>query len=72
LAGFGDEGTAMLEIVHDVAPGASLLFATAGDSDAAMANSIDQLRLAGCDIIVDDVLFLSEPTFQDGIVARSA
>src|SRR5262249_60758446 len=30
--GSGDEGTALLEIVHDVAPGAQLLFAGPADS----------------------------------------
>ncbi|HUI27772.1 MAG TPA: hypothetical protein VL403_16940, partial [Candidatus Kryptonia bacterium] len=65
------EGTAMLEIVSDLAPGASLFFATTGDSDAAMATNVQALRNAGCDIIVDDVGFLDEPVFQDGIIAQA-
>jgi Subtilase family len=65
------EGTALLEIVYDLAPGASLFFATAGNSEAAMATNIQALRTAGCDIIVDDLAFLSEPVFQDGIIAQA-
>lgn len=65
------EGSAMLEIVHDLAPGASLYFATAFGSDAAMAQNILDLRTAGCDIIVDDVTYYSESPFQDGIISRA-
>jgi hypothetical protein len=38
-AGSGDEGTAMLEIVHDLAPGAQLFFATAILCDSARRNN---------------------------------
>jgi hypothetical protein len=38
--GGGDEGTAMLEIMHDVAPGSALGFATADISDASFADNI--------------------------------
>ena len=56
-AGGGDEGVAMLEIMHDVAPKAELGFATAFRSDASFADNIRALRFtAGCDVIVDDVL----------------
>lgn len=68
------EGTAMLEIVHDLAPGAQLYFATAsgvGSSEAGFANNIQQLQAAGCNIIVDDVLDMDESPFQDGIVAQA-
>jgi hypothetical protein len=61
------EGTALLEIVYDLAPGAAAVFATTGDSEAAMATNIHALRGAGCDILVDDAAFFSEPVFQDGI-----
>jgi subtilisin family serine protease len=65
------EGTALLEIVYDLAPGAALMFATTGDSEAAMATNILALRDAGCDILVDDVAFPTEPVFQDGIIAQA-
>jgi hypothetical protein len=61
-----DEGTAMLEIVHDIAPGAQLYFATAFGGSANFANNIRNLRTAGCDIIVDDVFYFAESPFQDG------
>jgi hypothetical protein len=64
--GSGDEGTAMLEIIHDVAPGAQLFFATAFGGVASFAQNIRNLRAAGCDIIVDDVFYFVETPFQDG------
>ena len=71
-AGDGDEGTAMLEILHDLAPNAELGFATAFESDASFADNIRALRFqGGCDVIVDDVLYFNEHPFQDGPIARS-
>ncbi len=70
-AGTGDEGTAMLEIVHDLAPGAQLYFATADPSPAQMATNIQALRTAGCDVIVDDVTYFNEGVFQDGSIAQA-
>ena len=70
-AGSGDEGTAMLEIVHDLAPGAELYFAEAfHGGQAQFAANIEALCEAGADVIVDDVIYLREPAFQDGIVAQ--
>src|SRR5215510_2248533 len=71
-AGMGDEGTAMLEIIHDVAPGAQLFFATAFGGIASFAQNIRDLRAAGCDIIVDDVFYFVETPFQDGQTAGVA
>lgn len=71
-AGSGDEGTAMLEIVHDLAPGAQLYFATAVNSDASFAANILALKNTyGCDIIVDDVTYFNEGAFQDGPIAQA-
>jgi subtilase family protein len=67
-----DEGRAMLQIVHDVAPGASLAFATADGGLANLANNILALRARGAKVIVDDIVYLDEPMFQDGIVAQAA
>ena len=69
-AGGGDEGTAMLEIVHDLAPGAHLYFATAFGSQAGFAANIEALCDAGADVIVDDVSYFGEGVFQDDDVAR--
>ena len=68
-AGSGDEGTAMLEIIHDLAPAAQLYFATANSGITAFANNIRALRAAGCNIIVDDVFYFVETPFQDGQAA---
>ena len=65
------EGTAMLEIVHDLAPGAKLFFATAFASATSFADNIRALRAAGCDIIVDDIIYFSESPFQDGEIAKA-
>jgi hypothetical protein len=67
--GDGDEGTAMLEIIHDLAPSAKLYFATAWPTSAQFASNIKALRAAGCDIIVDDVSYYVETRFQDGQAA---
>ncbi len=70
-AGAGDEGTAMLEIVHDLAPNAQLAFATAFTSAESFADNIRALRAAGADIIVDDILYFAESPFQDGPIAQA-
>ena len=66
-----DEGTAMMEIIHDMAPGAKLIFATAFNSESSFADNIIALAAAGCTVIVDDVSYFDEPAFQDGIVAQA-
>jgi subtilisin-like proprotein convertase family protein len=69
--GAGDEGSAMLEIVHDLAPGATLGFATADTDEATFAQNILDLATSGCKVIVDDVIYLDESPFEDGPVAQS-
>ncbi len=66
-----DEGRAMAQIIYDMAPGADLLFHTGLASKVDYANGITALAAAGADFIVDDLLYLNEPMFQDGIVAQA-
>jgi hypothetical protein len=68
---FSDEGRAMLQIVHAVAPGAGLAFYTAENSEADFANGITALAESGAKVIADDVGYYDEPYYQDGIVAQA-
>jgi hypothetical protein len=70
-SGGTDEGRALLQIVHDVAPGASLYFYTAFESEQDFADGILALAAAGCKVICDDVSYYDEPFFQNGIVAQA-
>jgi hypothetical protein len=69
-----DEGRALAEIVHDLAPGADILFHTGFKSEADMASGIAELRGPGCaaDVIIDDLIYEDEPMFQDGLIALAA
>ena len=60
----------MLEIVHDVAPGAELFFHTAFPSSMTFIAAVDYAIANNIDIIVDDVGFLTQPYFQDGELAQ--
>ena len=69
-AGSGDEGTAMLEIIADCAPGATLAFATSGSTSLEFIQAVNSLRDAGAQIIVDDVsASVTEPVFEDSTTA---
>lgn len=64
-----DEGRAMMQIIHDVAPGADLAFHTAFGGQANFAQGIRDLANAGSGVITDDILYFAEPMFQDGVIA---
>jgi Subtilase family/IPT/TIG domain len=66
-----DEGRAMLQIVHDVAPGAELYFRTGFLTAGDFATGIKELKDAGCKVIVDDVTYITEPYLKDGVVAQA-
>jgi subtilisin family serine protease len=66
------EGSAMMEIVYDLAPGSQLFFASAFNGPDSFADNIRTLRnVYHCDVIVDDVSYSDEPPFQDGVIAKA-
>ena len=76
LEGEGDEGTALLEIVHDLAPDARLAFSGAGTSlqmvEAILWLANDAFGGEGADVIVDDQGYYLQPYYEDGYVALAA
>jgi hypothetical protein len=68
-----DEGRGMAQIVHDLAPGAGLAFATAFTGEMAFAENVEKLAEpapegAEAGVIADDVSYPAEPFFQEGPV----
>ncbi len=71
ITGGSDEGRAICEILHDIAPASELAFNTAYLGNAGFAQGIINLAEAGCDIITDDITYFNEPFFQDGIITQA-
>jgi hypothetical protein len=71
-AGSGDEGTALLNVIYDMAPGAQLFFATSNISPSQMAANIRTLvNTYHVNILVDDEQWSNEGFFQDTSVAQA-
>lgn len=69
-----DEGRAMAQLVHDLAPGADLAFSSVFISEADFAQQIRDLAdptKGDADVLVDDIIYFAEPFFQDGIIAQA-
>lgn len=70
--GATDEGRALMQIIHDIAPAAKLIFHSGGNGTANTANGIlefaEQLFV---DIIIDDFRSLYAPFFQYGTIAQA-
>ncbi|MCC5653982.1 S8 family serine peptidase [Nostoc sp. XA013] len=59
--GTTDEGRALLQIIHAVAPGANLAFHTSLNTTDSFGQGIQALAAAGADIIVDDWGYVYPP-----------
>lgn len=66
-----DEGRAMAQIVHDLAPGADITFGSAFNGLFAFADEVRDLAADGADVIVDDIGYFVEPFFQRGPVGEA-
>ncbi|MEL7240677.1 MAG: hypothetical protein AAGK78_17600, partial [Planctomycetota bacterium] len=66
-----DEGRAMAELIYDIAPASDIIYHTAFKGLGNFAQGIDDLRVAGADVIVDDIGYANDPAFQDGIVTQA-
>jgi len=66
-----DEGRAMMQIIHDVASGASLSFYSGYHGEEDFAAGILQLAADGATVIVDDLRYNQEPVFENGVVAKA-
>ena len=69
---FCDEGTAMLEIVHDIAPGAKLGIGAVATTLQFISRLDKLINTYSADVVVDDIGFPGEPYFEDGAVAKAA
>ena len=61
-----DEGRAMAQIVHSIAPGAQIDFYSGENGQEDFAAGIAALQADGCQIVVDDLNYLNEPFYQMG------
>ena len=66
-----DEGRAILQIVSDIAPQATQSFRTGFISEGNFAQGIYQLQQDGCKVIVDDITYITNPFFKDGLAAQA-
>ncbi|MGI4834120.1 MAG: PKD domain-containing protein [Janthinobacterium lividum] len=69
-----DEGRAMCQLIYDLAPGAPLAFSSVDFGELDFAQQI--LNLAdpskgNCSVLVDDIGYLGEPFYQDGVIAQA-
>jgi hypothetical protein len=71
LFGCLEEPQTLADIVHTLAPGATIFFSEGISSSQAFIDSVTCLQAAGVNVLVDDIGFYDEPFFEDGPVAQA-
>lgn len=72
-SGGTDEGRAMAELLHQIAPGANIFFYSAYGGQADFASGITTLATTyDCQIIIDDVSYFAEAFYQEGGIVAQA
>jgi len=64
----------MLQLVHDLAPGSDLAFASVFFGELDFAQQIRNLAdptNGNAQVLVDDIVYFAEPFFQDGVIAQA-
>ncbi|CAM9640288.1 unnamed protein product [Scytosiphon promiscuus] len=65
-----DEGSAMLELMYDIASGSTYKFNTGFLGEQTFADDVYILNdEKGCDVIVDDIAVFDDPAFRDGMIS---
>ncbi len=70
--GTADEGRAMAEMVHAIAPGASIDFYSPSGQDNGIGQGIQAMQADGCSVICDDITRSDEPYWQLGALDEQA
>jgi subtilisin family serine protease len=69
----GSEGRAILEIIHDIAPGAQLFFAPGITSSLGFQRAVRWLMAQGVKVIADDILFFNVGSYNGtSVVSQEA
>ena len=66
-----NEGTAIAEIIHDIAPAAELAIASVATTLEFITRVDELVNDFGADVVVDDLSFYRQPYFTDGSVAQA-
>jgi hypothetical protein len=67
-----DEGRALAELIHSIAPGAQLYFYTGTSTETGFATGINTLVSLGMNVIIDDITYTDEPFYQDtGVITKA-
>jgi hypothetical protein len=67
-----DEGRALAQLIHSIAPDAQIYFYSGLTSESDFATGINTLTSLGVNAIIDDITYTDEPFYQDtGVITKA-